>query len=117
MVETTKLELSVDELKVLLTALHAFELAFNEKESRRDTLLSIYDAEKSYNYDYELEALIADPQKFINTVVSNLSWKVFESFYDLAEKTHVSKPLPPEDERISLEQLRTFFELDIAEGL
>lgn len=113
MVETTKLELSLNELKVLLTALYAFEQSIENKNTRRDTLLNIYAAEKFYNFDYELEALITDLPTFISKVIGLQCEKLSDAFYVLAEKTGTSKPLPPQDERFSFIELINFCDSDL----
>jgi len=120
MVETTKLELSINELKILLTALHSFECSLKKKKTRSDTLINIYDAQKFFNFDFELEALISDPTKFLDNAIGLQCDKLSDAFYDLAEKTGTSKPLPSEDERFSALELFAFCDSDfkiVSEGV
>ena len=86
MVETTKLELPTNELKILLTALYSFEQLLEKKKTHSDILLSIYASEKLFNFDYELESLISNPIDFLDKVIGTQCDKLFEAFYDLAEK-------------------------------
>lgn len=113
MVETTTLELSVHELKVLITALHSFERSLKKKSTRSDILLNIYHAERQFNFDYDLEALISNPLKFLDETIGLQFDKLTDAFYDLAEKTGTAKPLPPEDDRFSFKELAMFCELDL----
>lgn len=113
MVETTTLELSLNELKLLITALYSFERGLENKNTRQKTLLNIYAAEKFFNFDFEIVQLVSTPTEFITQTIGSQFDKLTDAFYELAEKTGTAKPLPPQDERLSAVELFNFCDLDL----
>lgn len=113
MVENTKLELSLNDIKLLLIALESFRKQLQKKSSRADALLQIHKSEKFYNFDFDVVSVIKSLPVFLDSIIGVQSDKLYEAYYALADKHGLLKPLPPEDSRYSVNEMFEFLDEDL----
>jgi len=116
MVETTKLEFSTSELKLLLTAFDIFNKRLENKKTRIQTLLQIHESEKFFNFDFDVKLLIDDLPQFLNAM-GFLGDKLYDAFSELAHADGTIKPLPLEDDRYTLEDVIPFLDIELKKPL
>jgi len=117
MVENITLELSLNELKLLLVTLDSFQHQLKNKSTRSDALLQIHKSEEFFNFDFDVVPLINDLPKFLNEVIGFGCDKFYDAYFELASNLDKLKPLPPEDDRYSVSEMFSFLELDVPNHL
>jgi hypothetical protein len=113
MVEITKLELSLNELQLLLIALDSLHKQLHNKSTRGDALLQIHDAEKFFNFDFDIVTVIQSLPKFLDDVIAVQIDKTYDAYFQLADEHGLLKPLAPEDSRYSVKEMIEFLDVDL----
>lgn len=105
------LELSQEDLKLVLIALDSLHRSFTDESTRQAALQNIYKSEQFFNFEFDVCSLVTNPLKFLDSSIGTAADIFYDAYFDLASSNGTLKPCQ-EDNRITNQQLVDFLQMN-----
>lgn len=106
------LELSQDDIKLVLIALDSLHRSFRDESTRKNALMNIYKAEQFFNFEVDVNSLVTNPLKFLDASIGTVADIFYDAYFDLASSNGTLKATL-EDNRITNQQLFDFLQMNL----